>query len=124
VVTPAAWRVNFTDGLDAIVHHLGRARKMTGTLITDPVEVAATLRALLASGTRPAHIGLHVPPDHAITRADVLAVDRALIRFAPIGGATTPMHERRRSRNGRPRRRESDRHEQSHADCLPASRLT
>lgn len=81
VCTPAPWRVNFRDGIPVTVRYRGHRRELTGTLDDDPEHVAAALRSLAdrCGSLRP--VGVDVPPGHHITAADVLALDRALIRF-------------------------------------------
>lgn len=81
VFSPAPWRANFAGGAPVTVRHRGRAQQMTGTLVIDRAEVAAALTSLLASGTPPRAVGLDIPPGHTVDASDVLAVDRALIRF-------------------------------------------
>ncbi|HZQ86625.1 MAG TPA: hypothetical protein VFA83_17395 [Acidimicrobiales bacterium] len=81
VFSPAPWRVNFAGGATATVRHRGRAQQLTGTLVTDPDEVATALTSVLATGISPRAVGLDIPPGHTLNAADVLAVDRALIRF-------------------------------------------
>jgi len=56
---------------------------MTGTLVTDPAEVAGALQSMFAGGTKPSAVGLDVPAGHRITAEDVTFVDRAMIRFTP-----------------------------------------
>ena len=85
VFTPAAWRANFQDGAAAVVHHRGRSACVTGTLVTDPTEVASALESVLATGTSPRTVGLDVPAGHRVTAADVAAVGRAMIRFQATG---------------------------------------
>jgi hypothetical protein len=88
VFTPAPWRVNFSAGAPATVHHRGRTQPMTGMLVTDPAQVARSLESVLASGTSPRQVGLHVPSGHTITDSDVAATGRAMIRFRPHGDDT------------------------------------
>lgn len=85
VVTPAPWRPNFIGGAPATVHHRGRTQPMTGTLVTDPAEVADVLMSVLAGGASPRSMGLGIPVGHTVSAADVVAVDRAVIRFVPAG---------------------------------------
>ena len=54
---------------------------MTGALVTDPATIAAVLQAMFATGISPRSMGLTVPAGHTITAADVVSVDRALIRL-------------------------------------------
>jgi hypothetical protein len=84
VLSPAAWRANFTGGAATTVHRHGRAQEMTGRLVTDPATVAATIQALLDGGAAPRSIGLAVPAGHRVTAADVVAVDRAMIELRPV----------------------------------------
>ena len=81
VLTPAHWRANFSPSAPAVVHYRGHARHMTGTLVRDPAEVARYVGVVLAGGTGPRQIGLRVPSGHTITAADVVQVDRQIIRF-------------------------------------------
>lgn len=83
VFTPAAWRANFSGGAPATLHHRGRARQMTGTLVADPAEVADALRSVLAGGTSPRLIGLDIPSEHRVDASDIASVGREMIRFHP-----------------------------------------
>jgi hypothetical protein len=83
VVTPAGWRANFADGRAATVHHGGLAQSMRGTLVTDEVEVAQALQAMLDAGTPPRQLGLRIPSGHRVLSSDVSAVNRAIVRFEP-----------------------------------------
>ncbi|HEY0520258.1 MAG TPA: hypothetical protein VGC84_12265 [Ilumatobacteraceae bacterium] len=83
VVTPAAWRANFIGGRSATVRRRGSAADYSGTLVTDPDVVAATLNTLLANGTSPRSLALRMPAGHHITADDVAHTRRALIRFEP-----------------------------------------
>jgi hypothetical protein len=56
---------------------------MSGTLVTDPEEVASALESLFANGTPPRAVGIHVPEGHTLTAADVAVIDRAMIRLEP-----------------------------------------
>lgn len=93
VFSPAPrWPTNFRGGRAATVHHRGQSQQLVGILVTDPEEVARTLRVVLAAGTSPGLIGLDVPAGHQVTAADVLAVGKAMVRFAP----TSPRAQRDR----------------------------
>lgn len=81
VCTPARWRVNFRDGIPVTVRFRGRREELTGTLDDDPEQVAATLRSLASRRGSLRPVGIDVPRGQHITAADVLALDRALIRF-------------------------------------------
>ena len=81
VLTPAGWRANFEDGRPVTVYHRGRSQRMTGTLVSQPAEVAAALQSLLDQGTPPGKVALNVIPGHRIDAADIEHVDRRLIRF-------------------------------------------
>jgi hypothetical protein len=83
VITPAPWRANFRDGLPVTVHHRGGRQDLIGTLATDPAHVAAELRSLADRQGSFARVGIKAPRGHAITVADVTAVDRAVIHFRP-----------------------------------------
>ena len=52
-------------------------------LRTDPAEVADVVGRLLAAGERPSAFALKIASGHALTPADVVAVDRALVAFVP-----------------------------------------
>ena len=60
----------------------GRRRRGTGTLVTDPEQVAAALNHVFAAGSKPRDLGLRMPDGHVVTAADARAVGRELIRFA------------------------------------------
>jgi hypothetical protein len=83
VLSPAPWRANFAPSAPAVIHHRGRTLHLTGTLVSDPIEVARYVEAVLAGGTAARQIGLQIPTGHAIAEADVLRVDRKIIRFDP-----------------------------------------
>ena len=82
VFTPAPWRVNFRGGTPVTVHFRGRREELTGRLDDDPERVAAALQMLADRGAL-GLVGVDVPAGHRIGAADVQALDRALIRFAP-----------------------------------------
>lgn len=81
VLTPAAWRANFAHSLPVAVRHRGHKQHMTATLVTDPEEVASAIQWLIASGDAARNMGIDIPEDHAFTAQDVIAVNRALLRF-------------------------------------------
>ena len=81
VCTPAPWRVNFVGGIPVTVWYQGRHGRLTGTLDHDPERVAAVLRSLAQHRGSLRSVGVDVPPGHQVTAADVVAVDRAIIRF-------------------------------------------
>jgi hypothetical protein len=81
VVTPAPWRANFADGLTAQVHFRGRAAEAIGTLESDPATVAGALQAMADDGFSLRRVGLKVSPGHRLVADDIVAVDRAIIRF-------------------------------------------
>ena len=85
VLTPAAWRANFTAAAPATVRWHGQRRKYTGTLDTNPDNVAAAINTMLANGTHPRSVALHIPTGHHVNRDDVEATHRALIRFHQSG---------------------------------------
>lgn len=85
VFTPAPWRANFSGGAPVVVHHGGRVHRMTGMLVSDPNEVVAALRAVLASGRSAGLVGLNVPTGHTVTASEVTKLDRAMVRFAHSG---------------------------------------
>jgi hypothetical protein len=82
VLSPAPWSANFSPAAPVVVHHRGQVLHMTGTLVRDPAEVARYIGVVLAGGTPPRQIGLHIPTGHTITDTDVVLVDRKIIRFA------------------------------------------
>lgn len=88
VLTPAAWRANFAAGAPATVRRHGRRRTYTGTLESDPDNVAAIINAILATGTSPRGLALHIPTGHPVDRDDVEATHRAVIRFQPVGATS------------------------------------
>ena len=89
VLSPAPWRANFAPSAPVVVHHRGRSQDMTGTLVSDPAEVARYIDALLVGGTPARQIGLHIPTGHTMSEADVLHVDRQIIRFDPTPDSST-----------------------------------
>lgn len=82
VFSPAPWRANFAGGTDVTVRLHGRRRRLVGTLVDDPGEVAAALDQMIKEGTPAARVGIVVPAGHQLTADDVRVVDRAMIRFA------------------------------------------
>lgn len=87
VLSPAPWRANFAPSARAVVRYRGRVHDMTGTLISDPTQVARYVAAVLAGGTPVRQIGLQMPPGHTISVADITSVDRKIIRFDPASKA-------------------------------------
>jgi hypothetical protein len=83
VFTPARWRANFAHTAPATVRYRNKVHRMTGTLVTDEVEVARELGYLLERGTSPGLVGLKVHAGHSITASDVAALRRLMIRFSP-----------------------------------------
>jgi hypothetical protein len=83
VFTPAPWRVNFRGGAAVTVHHHGRGLKLVGTLDDDADTVAAALQSLADRRGSLRSVGIHIPDNHRVTTADVVTVDRALVRFEP-----------------------------------------
>ena len=81
VLTPAPWRVNFAGGAEVVVHHRGRAQRMTGTLDSDADEVARLVRALLASGIRDRMVGMEITDGHEVTADDMRHIDRRVVRL-------------------------------------------
>jgi len=71
VISPASWRANFANGTPVVVHHRGHAQHMTGTLVSDPAQVAKDIRAVLAGGTPANQIALNIPEGHTLTNSDV-----------------------------------------------------
>ena len=82
VCTPARWRANFSGGLAVTVRTRGHRRELVGRLDDDPERVAAALRYLAERSGSLRRVGIDIPPGHQVGAADVVAVDRALIRFA------------------------------------------
>ena len=81
VVSPAPWRQNFAGGLHARVHHRGRTAEMVGVLEADPTTVASLLQTMVDQGFPLARIGLRAPEGHRLSSDDIVAVNRAVIRF-------------------------------------------
>jgi len=81
VVTPARWRVNFRGGLPVTVRFRGRRREFTGTLDADPRRVAEALQSVADRRGSLRALGIDLPGGHQISAADVVTLDRALIRF-------------------------------------------
>jgi hypothetical protein len=82
VVTPAPWRVNFHDGIPVTVWFRGRREQFIGTLDDGPTRVAAELQSIVDRRGSLRPVGIRLPAGNRVTTADVLAVDRAVIRFA------------------------------------------
>ena len=87
VLSPAPWRANFAGGARATVRCRGRRHECVGTLDTDPDSVAAVINTMLSAGTSARGLALRVPTGHRVTRDDVVATRRALVRFRPAGQA-------------------------------------
>ena len=83
VFTPAAWRVNFRDGLPVTVRFRGRRQDLVGVLDDDPDRVAVSLQSLADRRGSLRAAGVDIPAGHRVTPADVAAVHRAVIRFEP-----------------------------------------
>ena len=81
VCTPAPWRVNFREGIAVTVRFRGRRHELTGTLDDDARRVATALQSLADRRGSLRPVGIDLPPGHRITTNDVVALDRALIRF-------------------------------------------
>ena len=81
VFTPARWRLNFSGGSPATLHHRGKSHPVRGVLVDDPSTVAERLRRQFEADTKPRDVGLRVRPGHMITATDVAAVNRAIIRI-------------------------------------------
>ena len=82
VLTPASWRINFTDGRLA-GRWRGRNSDFVGTLETDPAIVAGVVNSLLRGGASPRSLALRMPAGHTLTADDIVHTRRALIRFEP-----------------------------------------
>jgi len=65
------------------VHRRGTSLALVGRLVNDPAAVASAINQLLDSGTSARSLALHIPHGHVIDSEDVVATDRALIRFDP-----------------------------------------
>lgn len=89
VFSPASWRLNFLGGADVVVYHRGRARQMSGSLVTDHADVARALASVLADGTSARALGLDIAEGHIVTGADIAAVDRMMIRLVPRADRTS-----------------------------------
>ena len=81
VITPASWRVNFTDGAPATVRWRGHGQRYVGTLEVDPDAVAKAIDTVLRAGTSARALALRVPTDHVVTGDDVVRTRRAVVRF-------------------------------------------
>jgi hypothetical protein len=84
VLTPAAWRVNFTEGRLATVRWRGHDADYVGTLETNPDIVADVVNTLLRGGSSARSLALRIPAGHTVNAADIRATRRALIRFRPV----------------------------------------
>ena len=82
VFTPAPWRHNFAGGLPVTVHHRGRVQRVVGTLVDDPVAVAAAMNEVLDRRGSLRSIGVDLAAGQRATPADARAVGRALITFS------------------------------------------
>ena len=83
VMSPARWRWNFAGGLHTTIHHRGRETEMVGVLEAEPATVASLLQAMVDQGFPLARIGVRAPEGHRLSSDDIVAVDRAVIRFRP-----------------------------------------
>jgi hypothetical protein len=84
VLTPAAWRLNFTEGRLATVRWRGRDADYVGTLETNSDIVADAMNTLLRRGSSARSLALRIPAGHTVNAADISATRRALIRFQPV----------------------------------------
>jgi len=84
VITPARWRTNFVGGRPTTVHHRGRSMNLVGTLDTDPAAVAAVVNRLLGHHASARSFALHISDGHVLDADDIVAMDRALIRFEAV----------------------------------------
>jgi hypothetical protein len=76
-LTDAPWALNFSGGAAVRVASRGHHWAGTGVLVSDQAEAAAVVRTAIAtSGAR--HVGLHLPPDRAVTDAELCALRRAV----------------------------------------------
>lgn len=94
VFTPAPWRVNFRDGLPTTVWFRGQRKDLIGFLDDDPSRVAVALQALAERRGSLRPVGVDVPAGHRVTPADVVAVNRAVIRFEPACETTSTVQFR------------------------------
>ena len=97
VLTPSAWRVNFSGGAAVTVRHRGRARQMIGRLVTDPNDVARALNYVLEHGTSPRRVALDTATGHTLTPADVTSVRRAMVQFVDSNTVMTSTEDGVRS---------------------------
>ncbi len=81
VLTPAAWRANFTEARIATVRWRGRESAYIGTLDTDPDVVARAVNTLIDSGASARSLALQMPAGHIVTAQDIRNTHRAIIRF-------------------------------------------
>jgi hypothetical protein len=80
VFSQRVWMVNFKGGAPIAVRQAGKKLSGTGTLVSDPVEIAPLLqKAVDAHGGN--SVGLKVSDDHKITPEDVKAVGRKMLRL-------------------------------------------
>jgi hypothetical protein len=80
VFSQRVWMVNFKGGAPVSVRHKGKTLSGTGTLVTDPAEIAPRLqKAAEANGAR--SVGLKLSDGHQITPEDVKAVARRMLRL-------------------------------------------
>jgi len=84
VFTDARWADNFVGGAPIVVRCGGRTRSGFAGVVSDPIEAADGLRAVLAGLRSPRGIGLEIDKDHVPTDAELNAV-RTMIRIELAG---------------------------------------
>jgi hypothetical protein len=87
VVTPAPWRVNFSQGHPVTVRWRGRRRDFIGTLETDPAAVSDVINTMLRNGASARSLALTIPAGHAFAPDDAVHTRRSIIRFQQAGTA-------------------------------------
>ena len=81
VLTPAAWRANFTEPRLAAVRWRGSESAQIGTLDSDPDVVARAVNTLIEGGASARSLALEMPTGHIVTAQDIVDTHRAIIRF-------------------------------------------
>ena len=80
VFSQRVWMVNFKGGAPVSVRHKGKTLSGTGTLVSDPAEIAPRLqKAIDAHGAR--SVGLKMSDGHRVTPEDVKTVERKMLRL-------------------------------------------
>ena len=79
--TPAPWRLDFRGGAPVTVHHSGRTRTGSGTLVEDPGAVAAAFQRVIDRGVAPRLLGVRIESGHRLTAQDIRAIGRTMVRI-------------------------------------------